>query len=193
VRDRVSRRLANEETGPELDLVRAIRDALPTDAVDAWDSTILGYWGAAYFEAREPRRFLYPLGSGTIGYALPAALGAAAAAPDRPVLAVVGDGGASYGIAELAAARQHALPVKLVLVDDGGYGILREYQQEAFGRLVATELEQPDFAAVCEGFGVPVRRSAIATLGDDVAWAMTVPGPAAVVLQAQLACYRWSE
>jgi acetolactate synthase-1/2/3 large subunit len=188
----VRERLATEEPGPEHDLLRAIRAALPADAVDAWDSTILGYWGAAYFEARVPGRFLYPLGSGTIGYALPAALGAAAALPGVPVLAVVGDGGIQYGLAELAAARQHALDVKLLLVDDGGYGILREYQDERFGRRTATDLDQPDFVAICAGFGVPVRPTRADALEQDLRWALAQRGPAALVLRAQLSCYRWS-
>jgi acetolactate synthase-1/2/3 large subunit len=190
VRAQVAERLGREEPGPELGLVRAIRAALPTDAVDVWDSTILGYWGASYFEARLPRRFLYPLGSGTIGYAFPAALGAAAALPGVPVLSVVGDGGIQYGLAELAAAREHRLDVKLVLVDDGGYGILREYQAERFGRLVATDLMQPDFSAVCRGFGVPVRRASLGTFGEDLEWALEQRGPAVVVLEEELRCYR---
>jgi acetolactate synthase-1/2/3 large subunit len=192
VRAAVADRLAREEHGPELGMVRALREALPTDAVDAWDSTILGYWGASYFEARVPGRFLYPLGSGTIGYGFPAALGAAAALPGVPVLAVAGDGGIQYGLAELAAARQHDLPVKLVLVDDGGYGILREYQAQRFGRVTATDLEQPDFAAVCAGFGIPVRPSSAETLGADLTWALEQSGPAVLVIQAELSCYRMS-
>ena len=192
VRAAVADRLAREEPGPELGMVRALREALPTDAVDAWDSTILGYWGASYFEARLPARFLYPLGSGTIGYGFPAALGAAAALPGVPVLAVAGDGGIQYGLAELSAARQHGLAVKLVLVDDGGYGILREYQAQRFGRLTATDLEQPDFAAVCAGFGLPVRRSSTESLGADLTWALEQSGPAVLVVQAELSCYRMS-
>ena len=73
-------------------------------------------------------------GAGGLGYAYPAALGAAASQPGgRRVLAVSGDGGAMYGIAELATARQHDLPVTWLVVDDGGYGILREYMTGAFG------------------------------------------------------------
>ena len=97
-----------------------------------WDMTILAYDGSCYFPALAPRRYLYPLGSGTLGYAWPAALGAAAALPGTPVLAVAGDGGIHYGLTELATARQYGLDAKLLIVDDGGYGVLREYQQ---GRL----------------------------------------------------------
>ena len=64
-----------------------IRAALPRDAIHAWDMTILAYCASAHFPALAPRRFLYPLGSGTLGYAWPAALGARLALPDTPALA----------------------------------------------------------------------------------------------------------
>ncbi len=193
VRDAVAARLATEETGPEPGLVEALRAALPADAVDAWDSTILGYWGAGYFPARTPGRFLYPSGSGTIGFAFPAALGAAAVRPDLPVLAISGDGGFQYGIAELAAARQYGLAVKLVLVDDGGYGILREYQQARFGVLTATDMDEPDFVAVAEAFRVPARRTSVETFADDTRWLIEQEGPAVLVLERLLACYAFDE
>ena len=68
----------------ERGLLATVRDALPRDAVHAWDMTILAYWAAAHFPVYEPRTFLYPLGSGTLGYAWPAALGASLAAPGTP-------------------------------------------------------------------------------------------------------------
>ena len=128
VRTRVRGGLAEQGLEHERGLLATIRDALPRDAVHAWDMTMLAYWAAAHFPAYEPRRFLYPLGSGTLGYAWPAALGATLAAPGTPALAVVGDGGFLYGVQELATARQHELPATLLLVDDGGYGILRKHQ-----------------------------------------------------------------
>jgi acetolactate synthase-1/2/3 large subunit len=173
--------------------VHAIREALPADAVDAWDSTILGYWGSGYFPARRPGRFLYPSGSGTIGFAFPAALGAAAVRPDLPVLAITGDGGFQYGIAELAAARQHGLDVKLVIVDDGGYGILREYQEARFGTRTASDLMEPDFVAVCDAFGVSARRATLESFGEDARWLLEQDGPATLVLEADLRCYSFDE
>jgi acetolactate synthase-1/2/3 large subunit len=166
----------------ELGLLRTIREALPRDAVHAWDMTILAYDGSCYFPALAPRRYLYPLGSGTLGYAWPASLGAAAALPDVPVLAVAGDGGIHYGLTELATARQYGLDAKLLLVDDGGYGVLREYQQGAFGETHAVDLVQPDFLAVCEAFGVPVRAATPESLAADLGWAFETAGPAVVVL-----------
>ena len=150
--------------------------------------TILAYDGSCYFPALSPRRYLYPLGSGTLGYAWPAALGAKAALRQTPALAVAGDGGIHYGLTELATARQYGLDAKLLLVDDSAYGVLREYQEGTYGETHAVELVQPDFVAVCDAFGVPVRASSPETLAADLAWAFATEGPAVVVLKTQV---RW--
>jgi acetolactate synthase-1/2/3 large subunit len=170
----------------EPELLRTIGNTLPRDAVQSWDMTTLAYWAAAFSPVLAPGRFLYPLGSGTLGYAWPAALGAAAALPDTPVLAVVGDGGFSYGLADLATARQHGLSVALLLIDDGGYGILRSHQQRTYGNTHAVDLPGPDFAALMASFGVPVRASRPDSLAQDLQWALWADGPAAVVLTADL-------
>lgn len=121
-----------------------------------------------------------------LGYAFPAALGAAAADPSHPVLAVSGDGGAMYSIAELATAKQYGLDVTWLIVDDGGYGILREYMTDAFGEATGTELARPDFVALSESFGVPATLATPETLTTDLAKALATPGPSVVVLPALL-------
>jgi acetolactate synthase-1/2/3 large subunit len=184
-RGRIESALAAQGHDLERGLLRSIRGALPREAAGAWDMTILAYWAAAHFPALEPRRFLYPLGSGTLGYAWPASLGASAAT-GAPTLAVVGDGGFLYGIGELATARQNGLAAKLLVVDDGGYGILREYQRESFGETFAVDLVQPDFAALSAAFAVPSRVAAPESLEDDLRWALDTDGPASVVLRAHL-------
>jgi acetolactate synthase I/II/III large subunit len=186
LRTRVATGLDEQDRGLERGLLRTVREALPRDAVTAWDMTILAYWAAAHFAAYEPRTFLYPLGSGTLGYAWPAALGASLAAPGRPVLAVAGDGGFNYGLAELAAARQHGLDVVLLLVNDGGYGILREYQRDSFGETFAVDLEGPDFPALAESFGVPCASTTSGGLADALEGALAREGPALVHLPAHL-------
>jgi acetolactate synthase-1/2/3 large subunit len=147
--------------------------------------TILAYWAGAHFPALSPRRFLYPLGSGTLGYAWPAALGASVAL-GQPTLAVVGDGGFLYGVQELATARQYDLPTTLLLVDDGGYGILREYQRDAYGETFAVDLEQPGFPELARSFGVPVESTTADALGNALGRALTTGGPAVVHLPARL-------
>ena len=189
VRERISRGLDLQDRSLERGLLDTIRAALPRDAVTTWDMTILGYWAAAHFSAFTPRRFMYPLGSGTLGFAWPAALGAKAALRGTPVLAVSGDGGFMYGISELASARQHGLAVRLLIVDDGGYGILREYQRDAYEANHGVDLAQPDFVALVTAFGLPVRATSADRLGADLEWAFAVDGPSVVVLRERLAMW----
>ena len=187
VRERIDRGLDAQPRDLERGLLATIRSVLPRDAVHAWDMTILGYWAGAHFDALTPRRFLYPLGSGTLGYAWPAALGARAALPQTPALAVVGDGGFLYGAMELMTARQHRLDAKLMLIDDGGYGILREYQRDAYQRTHAVDLVQPDFLALCTACGIPSRLTSADRLATDLTWALEIAGPGAIVLRETLA------
>jgi acetolactate synthase-1/2/3 large subunit len=91
-----------------------------------------------------------------------------------------------YSIAELASAKQYELPVTWLIVDDGGYGILREYMTDAFGEATATELSRPDFVALAESFGVPAVRTTPESLREDLAKALAQPGPSVVVLPAVL-------
>jgi acetolactate synthase I/II/III large subunit len=178
--------------GRELErgVLRDIAAAAGPDAAIAWDMTIMGYWAAAHLPVERPRTFLYPLGSGTLGYAWPAALGAQAARPGGRTLAVMGDGGMHYALGELATARQHGLPAKLLIVDDSGYGILREYQRDAFGTTHAVDLVQPDFGELCSAFGVPVRTVEAPDLSAALDWAFGQDGPAVVVLRATVAAHQ---
>lgn len=186
VRRQVDAGLAAQGRSLERGLLATVAGVLPLDAVESYDMTILGYWAAAHQRPTAPRRFLYPLGSGTLGYAWPAALGASLALPGAKVLAVVGDGGLSYGLAELATARQQGIDVALLVIDDGGYGILREYQSDAFGATHAVDLAGPDLVALAAAAGLPVRDATPDSLADDLTWALEVSGPAVVVVRTHL-------
>lgn len=182
----VQGRLAGQDVRLERAVLDAVRAALQDESPSFWDMTILGYWAWSAWDARVSGSMSSAQGAGGLGYGYPAALGAAAAVPGRRVLAVSGDGGAMYGIAELATARQHDLPVTWLIVDDGGYGILREYMTGAFGSAYGTELTRPDFVALAEAFGVPARRSTPESLQDDLAAAFAEAGPNVVVLPVTL-------
>jgi acetolactate synthase I/II/III large subunit len=189
VRERIDAGLDAQDRELERGILRDIATAAGPEAVIAWDMTIMGYWAAAHFAVERPRTFLYPLGSGTLGYAWPAAIGAQAALPEARTLAVMGDGGVLYALQELASARQHELPAKLLIVDDRGYGILREYQRAAFGETHAVDLVQPDFEVVCRGFGVPARTVEPDALAGALGWAFGEPGPAAVILRTAVTAH----
>jgi acetolactate synthase-1/2/3 large subunit len=91
-----------------------------------------------------------------------------------------------YSIAELATARQHDADVTWLIVDDGGYGILREYMTGAFGQATATELARPDFAALAASFGIPAHVATPETVRQIVAKTFKTAGPAVVVLPTVL-------
>ncbi|MEV7418247.1 thiamine pyrophosphate-binding protein [Streptomyces sp. NPDC089919] len=179
-------RLAEQDLGAELAVLGAVRQALPDRSPSFWDMTILSYWAWSAFDARHPNTMHSAQGAGGLGYAFPAALGAAAAEPGTPVLAVSGDGGAMYSLAELATARQHGLDVTWLIVDDGGYGILREYMDQEYGATEATELVRPDFTALAAAFGVPAVTTTPDDLATDLAKSLATPGPSVVVLPVRL-------
>jgi acetolactate synthase-1/2/3 large subunit len=142
-----------ELDGRALRFMDAIRFALPDEAVLALDMCIPGYWLAGFHSPAAPRRMQVPLGWGTLGYGFPAALGASLAG-DGPVVAISGDGGFLYACGELATVAQEKLPLTAVIVDDGGYGMLR-YDQDVSGKdRYGVDLATPDFAALATAFGV---------------------------------------
>ncbi|MFD6066527.1 thiamine pyrophosphate-binding protein [Amycolatopsis lurida] len=181
---KVRERLDGQELETERKLIDDIRAAIPEGTQTFWDMTIAAYWAWSAWNP-EGAPIHTAQGAGGLGYGLPGALGGAAAT-GGPALAVSGDGGAMYGIAELATAVQHGLDVTWLVIDDGGYGILREYLTGAFGQSTATELARPDFAALAESFGVSATVSSLDSVGKDLADALGTPGPSVVVLPALL-------
>ncbi|MBI3976582.1 MAG: thiamine pyrophosphate-binding protein [Chloroflexi bacterium] len=140
---------------PQASYGRALRAALPDDAIIVNESTQVGYWCSHGLPVYEPRTFLTSGYQGTLGYGFPTALGAGMANPDRVVVSVNGDGGFMYNVQELATAAQHGIAVTTVVFDDGAFGNVKRTQQEAFGgRVIASDLRNPDLARVAELFGV---------------------------------------
>ena len=184
---RIRAGLEDQGRAIELALLDTIERVLPQDAITVWDMTILAYWAAPHLPLKSGQQFLYPLGSGTLGYSWPAALGASVANPDRPVLSVVGDGGIQYALAELGTAAAHNVGAKLLVIDDGGYGILREYQRDEFGQTTDVELGQLDLEAVIRAAGVPVTATTPEQFEDHLRSALAQPGPAAVIVRARIA------
>jgi acetolactate synthase-1/2/3 large subunit len=137
--------------------------AVPSDAVVVADMCIPGYWLAGFHAFARPRRLQYPVGWGTLGYAFPAALGAALAGAG-PVVSVSGDGGFLFACGELATVVQERLALTAVIVDDGGYGMLRHDQDRAGSVRHGVDLHTPDFVALAASFGV--RAEGVDGLGD---------------------------
>jgi thiamine pyrophosphate-dependent acetolactate synthase large subunit-like protein len=168
--------------GPETAFLDALESALPEDAVVVADMCVPGYWLGGYGRVAQPRGLAYPVGWGTLGFGFPASLGAALSG--RPTVAVVGDGGFLFGCGDLATAAQERLPVTVVLVDDGGYGMLRYDFTKDGESPVGCELEPPDFVALAEAFRVPARRVTVGELGAAVAQGIAGGGPSLLVVEA---------
>jgi thiamine pyrophosphate-dependent acetolactate synthase large subunit-like protein len=163
LRARVVARLRAEHPA-ELAFLGSFAAALPPEAIVLADMCIPGYWLAGMHPVRAPRGLQYPMGWGTLGYAFPAALGAACAG-ERPVVSVSGDGGFLFACGELATVAQERLPLTAVIVDDDGYGMLRFDQHRVDTPAYGVDLTTPDFAALAASFGVETET--VDGLGDE--------------------------
>jgi len=149
---------SREESGRWSGLLDALAAALGRDGVVAADNAMVAYFGAlGALPAYAPRSFLFPTGFGTLGYAVPAAIGAKVGRPDARVLALSGDGGLMFTVGELAAAAQERLAIPVVVVDNAGYGEIRHEMAERGDAPFGVDFESPDFAALgramgCHGF-----------------------------------------
>jgi acetolactate synthase-1/2/3 large subunit len=188
LRDRAWARLRAEHPA-EVGFLDAFARATGDEAIVLADMCIPGYWLAGLGRVAAPRRLQYPMGWGTLGFAFPASLGAAcAAAGTCPVVSVSGDGGFLFACGELATAAQERLPLTAVIVDDGGYGMLRFDQARTGAAAHGVDLQTPDFATLAGAFGV--RADSVEGLGDAFAAALAEhvadPGPTVVVARARL-------
>lgn len=113
-------------------------------------------WSAQFYNFREPNHFVTSGGLGTMGFGLPAAIGAQLAFPDKTVVAIVGDGGFQMTMQELATLKQYGLPVKVVIVNNEALGMVRQWQEKFYNERYSESLMQtnPDFVKLGESFGV---------------------------------------
>jgi acetolactate synthase-1/2/3 large subunit len=166
---RARARLAADPVSAEaMALVAAVEAARTDETVLVCDMAVAGYWVGGYATAPGPRRLAYPVGWGTLGFGLPAAIGPAAAG--HPVIAVCGDGGLAMALGELATLVQERLPVTVLVVDDGGYGMLRYDQARVGDPEVGVDLVGPDFLAVAAAFGMPA--TGVSSVRDGLAAAL---------------------
>jgi acetolactate synthase-1/2/3 large subunit len=147
------------------------------------DMCIPGYWLAGHFAVHTTRGLHYPMGWGTLGWAFPAAIGAAAAG--IPSIAIVGDGGMLFAIGELATVAQERLPLTVVVVDDGGYGMLRYPYEQREG----CELSPVRFTEVAQGFGIAAEHVPGVGAGYESALARAVQSHEPRLLHVEAALY----
>lgn len=145
---------------PELAAVaETIGSAVAPETIIGGDSSQITYFGTSTFiPQRQPHSLLYTPAYATLGYGLPASIGAKIAAPDRPVVCVAGDGALMFAIQELATAVEQAVDLTVVCVDNGGYAEIRQNERDRGMPEVGVNLHQPDWTALANAFGGHGRR-----------------------------------
>nr|WP_280801332.1 thiamine pyrophosphate-binding protein [Arthrobacter pigmenti] len=169
---------ARELAPPLAALAEAVASVLPPDTILGGDSSQVTYLGTASFVPQErAHSFLYTPAYATLGYGLPASIGAKVAAPDRPVVCVLGDGALMFAVQELATAVEQRLDLVVVCADNGGYGEIRQNEIDRGIPPIGVELVQPDWAALATAFGGHGQRiTAVEQLAPVLAEAINAGG-----------------
>ena len=182
VSDSVSQMSGQWEEKPFPELLGILRDVLNRDAVVVNDMTMISYQARRHFPVYQPRTFLSPTVYGTLGFSMPAAVGAKIACPDKQVVSLCGDGGFMYTATELSTAVQQGISLPVVLCNDNTYDAIKRAQdRECDGRNIAVELANPDFVMFAQSFGVRgVRVTNGQGFGEALEEALQAEGPTVI-------------
>ena len=157
---------------PQGDLLRAIRSSSPDDTIFIQGMNQMGYYSRTYLSVPIAGQFLTSSSQITLGAAYPMSLGAKLACPERPVIAITGDGGFLYGVHGLATALKHRIHSIVLVFNDNAYGNVLRAQREQFDeRVIGTRLHNPDFAALAQTFGA---RGLRAESADELAHHLSI-------------------
>jgi acetolactate synthase-1/2/3 large subunit len=163
--------------------VQAVFEATGGEAIVTSDVGQHQMWTAQYYDFPEPRRWINSGGLGTMGFGLPAAMGAAVGCPDRTVVCVAGDGSIQMNAQELATCSQNGIPVKVVILNNGYLGMVRQWQ-ELFWDKRYSHVDMgsfPDFVKLAEAHGATgIRLTDKTTLVEDLKAALATEGPVVV-------------
>jgi acetolactate synthase-1/2/3 large subunit len=140
-------------------LMRVVREVAPDDTVAVVDAGNPGVWSYLW-EVRAPNTYIKPAGFGNMGFAVPAAIGAHLASPGTPIIAFVGDGSLGMSLGELETLAREGIPAIVVVLNDSGYGNIRQEQIVHYGgdRTIGVDFGDVDFATVARGCGVDGER-----------------------------------
>ncbi|HKG24109.1 MAG TPA: thiamine pyrophosphate-dependent enzyme, partial [Thermomicrobiales bacterium] len=145
---------------PQTDFALAIRAEVPDDGIVVNEFTQVGYWSYLGFPVYLPNTFLTNGYQGTLGYGFTTAMGAKVGKPDVPVVSINGDGGFGFTLNELSTLVQHDIRLVAVIFNDNAYGNVRRIQdQEYDGRIIGSDLVNPDYGLLAKSFGVAGRRA----------------------------------
>jgi acetolactate synthase-1/2/3 large subunit len=159
-RQAVWRKRLAETLAPQVAFLDAIRAELPEDGIFVDEVTQIGFAARLALPVHKPRTFLSPGYQDNLGWGFASALGAQHARPDVPVLSINGNGGFMFTANELATATRHKIPLTTIVFNDGAFGNVRRIQEEQYGgRLIASDLADPDFVRFADSFGAAAERA----------------------------------
>jgi 5-guanidino-2-oxopentanoate decarboxylase len=186
------RRRMREDVTPleakHIKVLDAVRAALPDDGFVVGDMTQIAYTGCVHYQTQQPRTWFFPMGYGTMGYALPAAIGAKLATPERPGVVLAGDGGLLFTVQELATAVELELPLAIVLWNNDGLGEIKDFMQARGLPLISVKPRNPDFLALAKSFGCDAERPAsLCDLQAAIAGALTKNKPTLIEVREDAA------
>jgi acetolactate synthase-1/2/3 large subunit len=164
-------------------MIEAIYEVTGGDAIITSDVGQHQMWAAQYFHFNKPRRWINSGGLGTMGFGLPAAMGAAVGCPDQTVICIAGDGSVQMNSQELATCAENAIPVKVFIMNNGYLGMVRQWQELFWDhRYSQVDMGQfPDFVKLAEAYGCTgLRLTDKTTLVADLKAAIATPGPVVV-------------
>ena len=176
-------RAANATDIPPLEqkhiaVLNAVRAALPEDGQVFSDMTQIAYTANFYFPCEKPRRWFHPLGFGTLGYAVPAAIGGQIACPDRPTIAIVGDGGFLFTMQELGTAVELGLPLPILVWNNDAFGQIAYGMNKRDIPELGVRQRNPDYLALARAFGAEaVRPDSLSALQEAISAALSAKGP----------------
>jgi len=170
------------QLAPQMAYIRALQTALPEDRIVVADYTQVGYVATAALPVYKPRQIITPGYQGTLGFGYATALGAKVGQPDRPVVSLCGDGGFLFTANELATAVQHDIRAIGIVFSDGAYGNVQRMQRDLYGgKVIASDLRNPDFVKYAESFGAAARRAeGPEALTAALRWALDQRGPSLI-------------
>jgi acetolactate synthase I/II/III large subunit len=164
-------------------MVKALHEATGGEAIVTSDVGQHQMWAAQYYDFPRPRRWINSGGLGTMGFGLPAAMGAAVGCPDRTVCCIAGDGSVQMNAQELATCAQEKIPIKVFIMNNGYLGMVRQWQELFWdGRYSQVEMgPHPDFVKLAEAYGATgMRFEDKTTLVEDMKRAIDTDGPVVV-------------
>ncbi len=165
----------------QTEIIETVRKTIPPETILISGVTNIGYWCNLAYRVELPRTYFTSSYFATLGYAFPTGLGAKIAAPDKPVVAVVGDGGFMYCLPELATAAKYGINLITLVFNDQAFGSTKCDQQLNFqGRIIGTDLQNPDFSEVAKLFGAKGIKSSPEKLGRVLEEALSANQPVVI-------------